>query len=355
MKNFTIFLLSIAVLFTACKKKGTTTNNDNRETVLTKYSATDFTKKEVVAYNKVQYYLMLEELYAKVADSTISAYKDKELKEKLSPANFDKMHSTMQMVQAPNPEFPNDPYDLIDTLIFTHLRMWDLGGLNINKEKNLFVFDVTDTAKIYFKWSEVSSIYNTEQLALIDLFLENKKGLLSYSSIKGLGESTFVKIAKQLYNWGTEKGGLEAFETYKFGKAYTPQEAKDKGRISEVFKVPNPDNLDDPSDVIDSAKFTALNPDSIDRVRVYFAWETDNNFNAKVKSHAYAPLYKPVSSGYKLAPTPLFLLKANGVYEKLKDSEKAFMAYFSMALARNKGTIRTDYSRNTFQGTEYLQ
>lgn len=354
MKNFTIALLSVVLLFAACKEKNTTTGTNGGEASLTKYSATDFTKKDIAEYNRVQYYLMLERLYAKVADSTIVAYNDEGLTKKLTPVEFDAKHSTMQMVQRSNPEFPNDPYDLIDTLIFSPVQMWELKGLSINKDKGVFVFEVADTAKMYFKWSEVSGIFSAEQLAVVDLFLTNKKGLISYSSLKELGESTFAKMAKQLYNWGTEKDGLEAFETYKFKRAYTKQEAIEKGRVSEVLRMPNPDNLDDETDIIDSAKYTLLNPDSIERLRTYFKWEVDKDLSTTVRLLAFSPLYHPIASGYKLAPTPLFLLKAEEVDKKQNDAEKAFIKYFSIALTRNQGTVKVNYRKDTFQGTEYL-
>lgn len=355
MKNFTIALLSIAVLFTDCKEKSVTTSTSNTETTLTKYSATDFTKKEVMAYNKIQYHLILENLYAKVADSTITAYKDEELKEKLSPIEFDKMHSTMQMVQAPNPASPNDPFDLIDTLILSPIKMWELKGLTIDKNKDLFVFEVTDTTKAYFKWNEMSSILNTEQLAYLDLLLESNKGLLSYTSIKDFGEDFFKKIAKQLYSWGTEEGGLKAFESYKFERGYSPQEAKDKGVVSEMFKVPNPDNLDDPSDVIDSTKFTPFNSDSINTLRAYFVWKSNKDINTTVNLLAFSPLYSPVTSGYKLPMTPLFLLKATEVNEKLNSVEKAYITYFSLALTRNAGSYKGNYGSASFKSTEYWE
>jgi len=360
MKNFTIVLLSIVLLFAACKEKDTTTTYTNGgEATLTKYSASDFTKNDIAEYNKLQYYLMLERLYAKVADSTITAYNDEGLTEKLTPVEFNAKHSTMQMVQAPNPEFPNDPYDLIDTLIFSPVQMGELKGLNINKENNLFVFEVADTSKVYFKWSEASSIFNAEQLALVDLFLATQKGLISYQSLKELGESTFAKMAQQLYSWGTEKGSfetdLEVYETFKFDKKYTKQEAKKIGGINEGFSMPNPDNLDDPTDIIDSIKYTPFNPDSIERLRTYFVWQSDDELNTVIKTLAYAPLYRPISSGYKLPPTPLFLLKAEDVKQKQNDAEKAFITYFTMALTRNAGTFKTAYGKEIFQGTEYLE
>lgn len=354
MKNFTIALLGIAMLFAACKEKNTTATKDG-EASLIKYSATDFTKKNLAKYNSVQYYLMLETLYANVADSTISAFNDEGLKEKLSPIDFDKMHSTMQMVQAANPEFPNDPFDLIDTLILTHIKLWELEGLSIDREKNLFAFEVSDSAKTYFKWDDVKGIFNAEQLALVDLFLADGKGLISYKSLKDFGERTFSKIAKQLFNWGTEEGDIEVYETYKLEKTYTKQEAKEKSMISEVFRVTNPDNLDDVTDIIDSIIYTPLNPDSIEKLRIYFVWSSDKNLNTVVKTHAFAPKYRPMASGYKLPLTPLFLLKANAVQEKQSDIEKAYITYFSLALTRNKGTYKTSYKKEAFQGSEYWE
>lgn len=353
MKFFTNVLLCIAMLFAACKKNNNSPNTVTSKSSLTKYSATDFTADNLEEYCKLQYYLILEKLYAKVGDSTIMAYNSADLKEELSPYDFDQKHSSMQMVQAPNPASPNDPFDLIDTLILSPISPKLLKGLAIDEGKNLLTFEVSDSASIYFKWDEVKNTLNAEQSAVISLFLADNKSLISYSALKEFADNTFSKTVKQWYDWA-EKGNIGAYVTHRFDKTYSKTELEDKSKVEEIISMTNPANLEDETDVIDSVISKPLSVDSFKKLRVYFAWESDNGLNTSVSSHAFAPLYTPMASGYKLPYTPLFLLKAEDVNEKVSEEEKAFIHYFSLALLRNQGTNKTPYRDNTFQGTEYL-
>lgn len=336
-----------------CKKTNSSQTNENNSTK--KYSATDFTASDIEEYGTLQYAMLLERMYKGVENSSLTAYKDEACKEKYSAEGFEKCHSAMAMVQMANPESPNDPFDLIDTLIFTHIDAAKLKGCRVDKTKKVFVFEVNDTSKAHFKWEDIEKALTHEQLTFINAFFSSEKAPLPLSALKTLATDKFKAIAQKLYTWAIQDDSIAVYDNYTLSQSLTRTEVNTKAKNIDVVQMPNPNNMDDATDVVDSITITPFSAGSITNTRIYYAWQTDNDLNTTVSTFAFAPLHNPVVSGYKLPPTPLFFAKATDVFAKLSNEDKTWLTYFSIALTRNKGSQNTGYGTGSFKSAEYWE
>ncbi len=353
MKRLTILLLGTCLMVWGCKKANTSQTKESDGAK--KYSATDFTESEIEEYGILQYTMLLERIYKKVENSSLIAYKDEACKEKYSAEGFEKIHSAMDMVQMANPQSPLDPFDLIDTLVYTRISAEQLKGCWVDKTKNVFAFVVNDTAKAYFKWEEMVKALNQEQLAFVNAFFESEKAPLPVSALKILATDKFKAVAQKLYTWAIQDDSIAVYDNYTLSQYLTRKEVSTKAKNVDVAQMPNPNNMNDGIDSVDAVTITPFSAGSITKARIYYAWQTDNNLNTTVSTFAFAPLHNPVVSGYKLPPTPLFFAKATDVFAKLSSEDKTWLTYFSIALTRNKGSQNTGYGTGSFKSAEYWE
>lgn len=352
MKKLYILLLSSCLFVWSCKKGGTNETTDLNANAPTKYSSTDFTEAEIAEYAALQYTLFLERLYKSVDNSSLTAYKDEACKEKYSAVDFESGHSAMTMVQIANPESPNDPFDLIDTLIVTHIDADKLKGCWIDKTKNVFAFEVSDTAKAYFKWDDIEKAFTPEQIAFVKGFFGDNGTLTPLSATKTQATDKFKAIAQKLYTWAIQDDSMAVYNNHTLSEPLTRTQVSTKAKVVNMVEIRNPNNLDDETDIIDSTTTIPFSASYIETARIYYAWQTDDNLNTSVRTFAFAPLHNPVVSGYKLPHVPLFFAKATDVIAKISDADKTWFSYFAIALTRNKGSQNTDYGKNTFKSAE---
>lgn len=352
MKNLYILLLSSCLFAWGCKKGGSPQTSDANTNVPTKYSSTDFTEAEIAEYAALQYSLFLERLYKSVGDSSLTAYKDEAFKKKYSAVDFESSHSAMTMVQIGNPESPDDPFDLIDTVIVSPIEANKLKGCWVDKAKNVFAFEVSDTSKAYFKWEEIEKALTNEQIAFINGFLGDNKTLTPLSATKTQATDKFKAIAQKLYTWAIQDDSVAVYDNHNLSEPLTRTQVSTKAKVVNVIEIHNPNNLEDITDVTDSTTIIPFSSGYIEKARIYYAWQTDANLNTSVRTFAFAPLHNPVVSGYKLPHVPLFFAKAADVIAKIGDTDKTWFSYFAIALTRNKGSQNTGYGKNTFKSAE---
>lgn len=102
-------------------------------------------------------------------------------------------------------------------------------------------------------------------------------------------------------------GILTPYRSDSLVSIYTPEEVLDLGVYRENQQIINPDNPEDPYDLIDTVITTPFDPLKIDKFYVMEDWIFDKKhsvFFARII--AIAPAYKPIAGGIELAEQPLF-------------------------------------------------
>ncbi len=102
-------------------------------------------------------------------------------------------------------------------------------------------------------------------------------------------------------------GILTPYRSDSLMSIYTPEEVSDLGVYRENQQIINPDNPDDPYDLIDTVISTPFDPLNIDKFYVMEDWIFDKKhslFFARII--AIAPAYKPIAGGIELPEQPLF-------------------------------------------------
>jgi len=102
-------------------------------------------------------------------------------------------------------------------------------------------------------------------------------------------------------------GILTPYRSDSLMSIYTPEEVLDLGVYRENQQIINPDNPDDPYDLIDTVISTPFDPLKIDKFYVMEDWIFDKKhslFFARII--AIAPAYKPIAGGIELPEQPLF-------------------------------------------------
>lgn len=117
----------------------------------------------------------------------------------------------------------------------------------------------------------------------------------------------------------------------------TVKEIKDRTSIRVNIQHQNPDNPEDPYDLIDTVITQDFNPDSINTIRVYFEWE-NKGLESRLKIYSIAPMFNPVIAGIELPLTTIFLIKASDYLKTLDKNEKAFWSYFYTFMLKNRSS-----------------
>lgn len=113
-------------------------------------------------------------------------------------------------------------------------------------------------------------------------------------------------FGRMIYN-SVNDGILTPYRNDSLVSIYTPEEVSELGVIRENQQIINPENPDDPYDLIDTVITTDYDPEKIKKFFVMEDWIFDKKhsvFFARII--AIAPVFKPVAGGIELNEQALF-------------------------------------------------
>ena len=118
-------------------------------------------------------------------------------------------------------------------------------------------------------------------------------------------------------------GKLDAYNNDSLTSIKTPEDIVKEVSIEQTVDVPNPDNPDDPYDMIQKTVSETYEPSKIVKYRIIEDWIFDYNYSDfRARIIAIAPLWKPLTeSGLELGETPLYYLKMDDMRDMLAQEE----------------------------------
>lgn len=118
-------------------------------------------------------------------------------------------------------------------------------------------------------------------------------------------------------------GEVTAYANDSLTSIKTPEDITKEISLETSVQVPNPDNPDDPYDLITTTVTETLDPSNIQKYRIMEDWIFDYNYSDfKSRIIAIAPLIKPLTeSGIELGEVPLYWLKMDDLRDKLSQEE----------------------------------
>jgi len=118
-------------------------------------------------------------------------------------------------------------------------------------------------------------------------------------------------------------GELTAYANDSLTSIKTPEDINKEISIETTVYIPNPDNPDDPYDLIPTTVSETYEPSKIVKYRIMEDWIFDFNYSDfRARIIAIAPLIKPLTeSGIELGEVPLFWLKMDDLRDKLAQEE----------------------------------
>lgn len=118
-------------------------------------------------------------------------------------------------------------------------------------------------------------------------------------------------------------GEVTAYMNDSLTSIKTPEDITKEISIETTVQVPNPENPDDPYDLIPQTVVETLEPSSIVKYRLMEDWTFDYNYSDfKARIIAIAPLISPLTeSGIELGEVPLYWLKMDDLRDKLAQEE----------------------------------
>lgn len=118
-------------------------------------------------------------------------------------------------------------------------------------------------------------------------------------------------------------GEVTAYANDSLTSIKTPEDITKEISLETSVQVPNPDNPDDPYDLITTTVTETLDPSKIQKYRIMEDWIFDYNYSDfKSRIIAIAPLIKPLTeSGIELGEIPLYWLKMDDLRDKLSQEE----------------------------------
>lgn len=314
-------LLLFALLFSVWANAGAQIHN---------VSSVNFTYIDLLNYASFCREDIAHRIEKTIDDGKLTVCHDAELKKPVTYNEYYKLIEDKYQVQIPNPNNPDDIYDLIDTFIISYkgpknFTLNDDGGIEILCGSG---------AKLYMNNKKLKKLLDKRLLALLDYF--ELKGL------KTISDTSFVTFFKQevkqlgfaLYNYGVN-GEVPPYRNDSLASTFTIDEIKERLIERETKQIPNPYNPDDIYDLIDTVIIIPFIPENINKVRLYFKWETDG-FENSAEFFAIAPSFNPVVSGLMLGPTPIFNIKAADYLKRISKQEKAFYTYFYSYMLQNR-------------------
>lgn len=118
-------------------------------------------------------------------------------------------------------------------------------------------------------------------------------------------------------------GELTAYVNDSLTSIVTPEDILKQVSITTTVMVPNPDNPNDPYDLVPQEVSEVYEPQKITKYRIMEDWIFDYNYSDfRAQIIAIAPLWKPLTeSGIELGEVPLFWLKMDDLRPILANQE----------------------------------
>ncbi len=118
-------------------------------------------------------------------------------------------------------------------------------------------------------------------------------------------------------------GEVAAYRDDSLTSIKTPEDILKEISIESTVMVPNPDNPNDPYDLVPITVRETLEPSKIQKYRLMEDWIFDYNYSDfRARIIAIAPLVKPLTeSGIELGEIPLYWLKMEDLRDKLSNQE----------------------------------
>ncbi|MEY2924273.1 MAG: hypothetical protein RLZZ337_821 [Bacteroidota bacterium] len=118
-------------------------------------------------------------------------------------------------------------------------------------------------------------------------------------------------------------GEVTAYVNDSLTSIVTPEDILKQVSITTTVMVPNPDNPDDPYDLVPTEVSEVYEPKKITKYRIMEDWIFDYNYSDfRAQIIAIAPLWKPLTeSGIELGEVPMFWLKMDDLRPILANQE----------------------------------
>ncbi len=118
-------------------------------------------------------------------------------------------------------------------------------------------------------------------------------------------------------------GAVTAYVNDSLTSTILPDDILKQVSITSTVMIPNPDNPDDPYDLVPTEVSEVYEPQKITKYRIMEDWIFDYNYSDfRAQIIAIAPLWKPLTeSGIELGEVPLFWLKMDDLRPILANQE----------------------------------
>jgi len=118
-------------------------------------------------------------------------------------------------------------------------------------------------------------------------------------------------------------GEVAAYVNDSLTSVVKPEDILKQVSITSTVMIPNPDNPDDPYDLVPTEVSEVYQPQKITKYRIMEDWIFDYNYSDfRAQIIAIAPLWKPLTeSGIELGEVPLFWLKMDDLRPILANQE----------------------------------
>ena len=119
------------------------------------------------------------------------------------------------------------------------------------------------------------------------------------------------------------KGEVTAFMNDSLTTIITPEQISEKISTETTVMIPNPDNPDDPYDLVQTTVVETYEPSKIEKYRIMEDWIFDYNYSDfRARIIAIAPLWKqPTESGIELGESAIYWIKMDDLRDKLAQEE----------------------------------
>lgn len=296
------------------------------------FSATRFSSIDLLNYGANCREDIAERVKNGIFNGSLDVFADKELKQKLSFEEYFEITSVRENRQMPNPDNPDDIYDIIDTVIVFESYVNDFVFI----ENGVVECLTTENKKAYISQKQLRKHLDKRLLNTLDFYAKNGVDSLIDENLFAFSKLQIQQLGKTLYLYGVE-GKMKAYRNDFLNTVYSIEEIEDRTSIKVNHKCQNPNNPDDIYDFIDTVVTTPFDVNSITDIRIYFSWETEG-FESEAKFSAIAPMFKPIAAGLELPLTSIFLLKANDYTKTLSKQEKVFWQHFYTFLLQNRSS-----------------
>lgn len=292
-------------------------------------SSVNFTYIDLLNYSSFCRKDITDRVAKNIAEGKLIVYQDTNFKKPVRVEEYHKLIESKKDVQVPNPQNPDDIYDLIDTVIF-----FEQGPEAVVLNGETIEIICGSGAKMYVETKKLSQLLDSRLLAMLNFFkLKGLKTINDYS-FAVFFKTLVSQLGADLYDCGI-KGEVKPYRNDSLASFFTTNEIKERVICSETIQIQNPNNPGDIYDLIDTVIVREFNPDSINMIRLFFEWETDG-FETEAEFFAIAPSFRPVFRGFELPPTPIFTIKASDYLKRLKGQEKAFWPHFYSYMLQNR-------------------